>query len=424
MRAPPQSQWARRGRLRVVNGPENASDPLPNSAYAQELRSSEGRMEFSPVIESQYRAYYLSERRTHARSFYLIMALIAAAAATQLLFFAAAAPDIPGIARLGAIALIFLLLAAITFVARYNRIFLQAASTGCAVISVLASFEVAHHVANGQGEVFAILTTLSLALYYLAGLLFSGAVFANVMLVVSFSTAMVWYREPIGELASLVAFLAASAIIGGLAFRNHGARFRRSFLQHLLIADLASLDGLTGLKNRRALDSHLLRAWQLALRDRRPIGVLLLDVDHFKAFNDRYGHQAGDSALRRIAAVASATTRRPMDLVARYGGEEFALILYDAQPDHVRALAQQLQREVLNLDIEHEDSPPLRKISVSIGVAIGWPKLKRTPQGMIQLADEALYAAKHGGRNCVVIREDESPGHSTGKFRVPGADVG
>jgi PleD family two-component response regulator len=78
----------------------------------------------------------------------------------------------------------------------------------------------------------------------------------------------------------------------------------------------------------------------------------------------------------------------------------------------------------LNLGIEHDDSPPLRKTTISIGVAIVWPTLKRTPQGMIQLADEALYAAKHGGRNCVIVREDEASGQSTGKFRVPGAEVG
>lgn len=404
--------------------PEHASDLLPNSAYVQELRSSEGRMEFSPLIESQYRAYYLSERRAPVRSFYLILALVAAVAAARLWFFPDSALDSFGVARLGAIAFIFLALVAITFTPHYNRIFLEVASAACLAISALASFEVAQHVTNGHGAVFAVLTTFSLALYYLAGLLFSAAVYANVVLVVSFAAALAWYGEPLDRLASLTGFLAGSALIGGVAFRNHGGRFRRSFLQHLLIADLASLDGLTGLKNRRALDAHLLHAWQLALRDRRPIGVLLVDVDHFKDFNDRYGHQAGDAALRRIAAVASETTRRPLDLVARYGGEEFAVILYDAQPEHVRAVAEQMRLGVLNLGIEHDDSPPLRKTTISIGVAIVWPTLKRTPQGMIQLADEALYAAKHGGRNCVVVREDEASGHSTGKFRVPGADVG
>ena len=407
-----------------MTAPEDASDLLPNSAYVQELRNSEGRMEFSPVIESQYRTYYLSERRAPVRSFYLILALAAAAAAGRLLFFPDSASDAYGVARLGAIAFLFLSLIAITFTPYYNRIFLKVASAACLAISALASFEVAHHVTNGHGAVFAVLTTFSLALYYLAGLLFSAAVYANAVMVVSFAAALAWYGEPLDRLASLTGFLAGSALIGGVAFRNHGSRFRRSFLQHLLIADLASLDGLTGLKNRRALDAHLLHAWQLALRDRRPIGVLLVDVDHFKAFNDRYGHQAGDAALRRIAAVASGTTRRPLDLVARYGGEEFAVILYDAQPDHVRAVAEQMRLGVLNLGIEHDDSPPLRKTTISIGVAIVWPTLKRTPQGMIQLADEALYAAKHGGRNCVVVREDEASSHSTGKFRVPGADVG
>src|SRR5262249_27210196 len=154
-------------------------------------------------------------------------------------------------------------------------------------------------------------------------------------------------------------------VIGGIAFRNQGIRFRRSFLERGLIREMASRDGLTGLRNRRAFDEHLERAWQQALRDRRRLAILLIDLDLFKSFNDRYGHQAGDEALLRIARVVGGFAQRPLDLAARYGGEELALILFDVSREHASKIAEHLRVAVANLGLEHLDRKPAQVVTVS-----------------------------------------------------------
>ena len=119
--------------------------------------------------------------------------------------------------------------------------------------------------------------------------------------------------------------LVITAIVSAIVHRDMEVSHRHNFLETALIRTMASRDGLTGLMNRRALDDHLRRIWQQGLRDKRQVALLLIDIDHFKAFNDSYGHQARDSALREVAHVIDSSARRPFDLAARYGGEEFAV---------------------------------------------------------------------------------------------------
>jgi diguanylate cyclase (GGDEF)-like protein len=222
--------------------------------------------------------------------------------------------------------------------------------------------------------------------------------------------------EPPGDVARSTAILATIVVIGGIAFRHQGTRFRRTFLEHGVITEMAARDGLTGLKNRRAFDEHLIRVWQQALRDRRPLVVMLVDVDHFKKFNDRYGHQSGDEALQRIARVADDFAKRPLDLAARFGGEEFAIILYDMTRSHAKTVAGQLLAAVQDLQIAHRDNVD-GIATISIGVAIVQPRLARSPEGVVQLADEAMYRAKKDGRNRAVLYEHEYEVMSTGIFK-------
>jgi diguanylate cyclase (GGDEF)-like protein len=236
-------------------------------------------------------------------------------------------------------------------------------------------------------------------------------------MIIAFAATLIYLREPPARTAELIAILAATALIGGLAFRHQGIRFRRSFLERGLIDEMAVRDGLTGLKNRRAFDEHLTRTWQQALRDRRQLALMMIDVDHFKKFNDRYGHQAGDEALQRIAAVVDSFAKRPLDLAARYGGEELAVILFDVSREQAERLAEQLRASVQNLQIPHSDHAP-GVATISVGVAVVHPTLERSPDGALQLADEAMYAAKRDGRNSVRIFESEYQGLSTGTFRA------
>jgi diguanylate cyclase (GGDEF)-like protein len=171
----------------------------------------------------------------------------------------------------------------------------------------------------------------------------------------------------------------------------------------------AQLDGLTGIPNRPALDDALARAWDRARRARSPLAALLLDIDHFKQYNEQYGHHAGDDALRRIADVLAQTVaRRHDDLAARYGGEEFLVLLPDTDLAGARRVAHAILLTVEALDIAHGGEPS-KRLSVSIGVASLVPEHAGEGGELVRRAANALYVAKTLGRNRVVVDEPAEP---------------
>jgi diguanylate cyclase (GGDEF)-like protein len=166
---------------------------------------------------------------------------------------------------------------------------------------------------------------------------------------------------------------------------------------------LSRQDGLTGIANRRYFDSYLSTELRRAARDRRPLSLILSDVDYFKAFNDFYGHQAGDGCLRQVAAALSSAGRRPADLAARYGGEEFALVLPGTVQDGAVDVARTVNAVVASLAISHARSEVSRKVTLSQGVVSVTPEKDTSPEELIQWADQALYQAKQQGRDRYVV---------------------
>ena len=166
-------------------------------------------------------------------------------------------------------------------------------------------------------------------------------------------------------------------------------------------------DGLTGIANRRLFDDTLRREWQRARRHQSDLAVFLIDVDHFKAYNDSYGHQGGDDALKQVAVALQDCVERPGDLVARYGGEEFGVILPNTDREGAVALARRFMEAVHRLAIPHRSSPTGSQITVSLGLAHGVPATGpgESPETLLNAADQALYQAKRAGRNCCVVWE-------------------
>jgi len=162
---------------------------------------------------------------------------------------------------------------------------------------------------------------------------------------------------------------------------------------------LALLDGLTGIPNRRSFDDFLDRDWGRAARTASPVALLMIDVDSFKAYNDTYGHQQGDTTLKEVAAALDLTLNRPGDWVARYGGEEFVAVLPDTDARGAGVVAEALRARVEALGIVHSHSPFQENLTVSVGGAAVVPAPKSSPQGLIKAADQALYRAKREGRN-------------------------
>jgi diguanylate cyclase (GGDEF)-like protein len=214
----------------------------------------------------------------------------------------------------------------------------------------------------------------------------------------------------------LAAIVFGAVFAGYVYFSLHRA-VRASYLDHQRMSDHLNRDSLTGIHNRRMFDEQVARLWQQALRERVSLGLLIVDIDHFKNFNDTLGHQAGDECLARIASVLAAGARRPLDVAARYGGEEFAVLLYRADRETMEELAEHLRSCVVAEGIVHPASPVNPFVSVSIGGACVTPIDGRSAFGFIQLADEALYSAKERGRNRVVIMDHEYETLRTGIFR-------
>jgi diguanylate cyclase (GGDEF)-like protein len=168
-----------------------------------------------------------------------------------------------------------------------------------------------------------------------------------------------------------------------------------------LLRKLVFLDGLSGVYNRRYFDQQLGIEWARSTRSSFPLSAIMIDVDHFKLFNDRYGHQSGDDCLRQIAVALKVCLKRPGDLVARYGGEEFACILPDTPFDDAMSLANDLERKVRALAIPHESSSVAEVITVSVGVATRTVDSADDAAALVGLADSQLYNAKQSGRGRV-----------------------
>ncbi|MCW8854115.1 MAG: diguanylate cyclase [Gammaproteobacteria bacterium] len=167
------------------------------------------------------------------------------------------------------------------------------------------------------------------------------------------------------------------------------------------LKQLVNVDGLTGLSNRRYLDELLDREIARAMRHHQPLTVILCDIDHFKAFNDHYGHLHGDDCLKQVGVVLKNICKRPTDLAARYGGEEFAVVLSDCGQKNAMRMAEILRQTVENQSITHEYSSTAQVVTMSLGVCTQVPVQGDTAEHLLKKADEALYRAKHAGRNQV-----------------------
>lgn len=177
--------------------------------------------------------------------------------------------------------------------------------------------------------------------------------------------------------------------------------------QHL--EKLALVDGLTDIPNRRALDDMLQRECGRSAREGYSLAVLMIDIDHFKAFNDHYGHGAGDECLRQVAQALAAALHRPGDFIARYGGEEFCILLPDCDSQGAIQVAEHLRDAIETLAIPHAYSSVAKHVTVSIGISVHQTKGGDTcPPTIHREADEALYTAKTHGRNRVAVSNSGS----------------
>jgi len=390
---------------------------LPDSPYASELRRDFPDLRFSPELEKEFQAFHLERVRSRVRFFQLAICALAITGAVHLIFMDGLSVNQVVYGWLGVVVPICLFLVWASWSNYYERIYLPLARVAVPMFAIASAIGVANRSVSGHPDPLYFLTTYSIALFFLGGQLFREALLATGAMIIAHGATLAYVGEPPASIVYYVVVLTISGAVGAFVYRGVERQLRTSFLERGLLGEMVARDGLTGLKNRGAFDDYFPRMWQQALRDRRLLALLLIDVDHFKAYNDRYGHQAGDEALRRVAQVVQGFARRPLDIAARYGGEEFVLGLFDLSADNVREMTDQLRKSIHALSIRHEDSPTAMYVTASIGVAIVGPRIGRSPEGAVQVADEALYSAKRSGRNCVNVVDCNQVLFSTGTFR-------
>lgn len=174
---------------------------------------------------------------------------------------------------------------------------------------------------------------------------------------------------------------------------------------HQQLLELSNTDGLTNISNRRRFDDFLLQEWSRSIRSATPLGLVMLDIDHFKLYNDHYGHAVGDRALKQVAGTLAQQIRRPPDIVARYGGEEFVCVLPDTDLEGVDTVCNSLLNAINELAIPHQTSPIADTITVSIGATSTTPQQGDGAEALISRADTLLYESKVAGRNRLTVQK-------------------
>lgn len=391
---------------------------IPDSPYAAELLRGRAQLRFSPDLEAEYARAHLIESRPIVRVMCTLSAVLGVTRTIELL--ATGSPIGGTFIPIAFVALVSTLLTAIAWSSAFERLFIPFARVIVPIRNAIVAACIAAAAAKGQREILMVLPLLILGPFFFLGMHYRTALFSGVAATASF-IAYAFIFELAMPVALRSTALVLVTLVGCAAVARHVERLSRtSFLETRLISELAEHDTLTGTKNRRVFDEHLARIWSQAASDGRKIALLLIDVDHFKAYNDHYGHQAGDRSLRQIAQCLQSVVRGPLDILSRYGGEEFVALLFDVDADQAMKAADRVRQSVNELGIEHRGSRTTSMISISVGVAVVQPDPTRTARGALQLADQALYAAKVGGRNRVRVMNETDYGMLvTGAFTQP-----
>ncbi len=208
-----------------------------------------------------------------------------------------------------------------------------------------------------------------------------------------------WYLSKLGSLFTTGAVLISM-------FNDLTGLYRRVSASNALLAEQAHRDGLTGIANRRRFDTAFAQEWARAGRGGYPLSLLMIDVDWFKQYNDRYGHLEGDDCLRQVASLLRASLLRPTDLACRYGGEEFAVLLPMTSTEGATVLAARIRDALAQLALPHASSP-LARVTVSIGISCARPVAGTSERDLLEAADRALYLAKHAGRDRARVQMTE-----------------
>jgi diguanylate cyclase (GGDEF)-like protein len=394
------------------------------SPFADQLKRGFPKLKFTGLLERDFRDFYVAQNLPRARLSGLIaLILVLAVTCIDLILGTPSTAPLNAL-RLGVLCPMLVVMGVAISLPAAQRYYTVLAAVGVTLIGIVVTYISQLAALQGASYVHAGLLLVILYACLFLGLLFNIAISIAALLVAAHLAMGFFLGLPFNELFYMTAMLGAAAVIGGISTYNLEHALRTNFLETRLLNELAERDGLTGLYNRRIFDDFILRVWRQSRREDIAIEIIFVDIDYFKIYNDLYGHQAGDDCLKRVASSISRCAKRPFDFAARYGGEEFVLVLYGPPKDYARSLPEQIRRDVMDLDIPHGGSKAAGCVTVSVGVALARAGSKRSLEGAIQTADEAMYQAKSEGRNRVVFKDSDDSEVQTGNFRVVYKELG
>lgn len=386
------------------NRPQTWLDDVRANPYAEQLTQGFTRLRFAAPLEEQYRAYQL-EHSFDLRRISLLAAILIWIAQTllDLRLVDSLERDAMLVVRLAVIALL-LVCGGLVLCSRRTDLLVPLTLTCILALGIgsAAVVALAHRIDPLYPEEGLLL--ICMAGFFLAGLRLSEALACSVVVLLAYTGFELFFGAAVVHLLYVLLYLLFGILIGAVGCYQLEYKSREHFLSRRLLKVMADCDSLTGLHNRRSFRRQFDRLWRQGLREGQPVAMLLCDVDHFKAYNDCYGHQSGDGVLQRIGCLLEERARRPLDMAVRMGGEEFALLLYGSNTDDAMEAAEQLRESLEQLGIEHAQSPTASVVTISIGVAcLDGNDATASLKQLYARADQALYLAKNSGRNRVLV---------------------
>ena len=384
----------------------------------RELRRGPRYLRFSPIIEKAFLNYYLTKYIWQIRLAVLLGVIMYAAFGLLDFYVFPEKKEVMWTIRYAIVCPLGIAFFLLTYKIREEWLI----HTLHTLLVVIAGLGIIVMIAVAPPEkAFLYYAGLMLVVFYaytLSALRFYYALFASLMVTVLYPIVdHMLVGTSLDRLITNMFFLTSANLMGMPVSYLWEHHIRRDFLLAMLLAlekkktdqlnrklrDISYIDGLTGVANRLKFEEYFRREWDRAKRTKRPISLLMIDIDFFKNYNDLLGHLEGDACLRRIAQALSRHLRAGMDLVARYGGEEFVVVLPETDLTQAKKVADRIREDVLRLNIPHPASKVSDKVTVSIGVASMVPRDSLKKEVLINMADKALYAAKKGGRNRVEV---------------------
>lgn len=398
------------GRNFVTNESENTQN-FPDNVYSRQLSQGFQTLRFSPDLEQEYRQHIAgTQARYQKLALLLVLAIWAVFAVVDVVKLQVlhVFPDV------GSTVLVVLLIRWVVMaglVTQAAQLFWQRTHGYSAITVAITLFILGCSTAllvvlyrvDGQEISDSVLLLLIIAAFFPLGLSVYGSIF--VCLLTTLATGLLGLAmleaHQIAEHIRLILMLLLAVVVGAVGGYIREHLQREQFLLKNYLSWQADHDPMTGLSNRRSFNQHLDLLLRQAQRDQIELSLVMVDIDHFKLFNDTYGHPAGDKALQKVGGVLKTFSRRPLDMAVRVGGEEFALLLYATSKEQLADMTQQLLSAIAALNIPHNASVTANHLTASVGGAIARPD--DSHDSLYQRADASLYQAKLAGRNRAML---------------------